>query len=139
MSSCDEKTALLASQQGHQQSQHIIVVPSSHPKDYGPIFTTADYSFGLTLEELLPFALDPWWQSVRRLCSFCLGFVFLLTLCAALALAHSNNDGCRSNRAISTTGTTNNTTFPFPLPLPSTFSPPVALASNGTQLLLSSL
>ncbi|XP_026844690.1 uncharacterized protein LOC113565771 [Drosophila persimilis] len=139
--SCDEKTALLASQQGHQQRQHIIVLPRD-PKDYEPIFTTADYSYGLTLEELLPFALDPWWQSVRRLCSFCLGFIFLLTLFAALVLAHSN-DGCRSNRAISTTvsgpgsGTTNNITFPFSSP--STFPPPVALASNGTQLLLASL
>ncbi|SPP87765.1 uncharacterized protein LOC117589503 [Drosophila guanche] len=131
--SCDERTALLASQQGHQQ-QHIIVVPKD-PKDYEPIFTTADYSFGLTLDELLPFALDPWWQSVRRLCSFCLGFIFLLTLCTALVLAHHSNDGCRSNRAISTTGTTTNNATAYPFPL----SGPVALASNGTQLLLASL
>ncbi|EDW24705.1 GL24292 [Drosophila persimilis] len=113
----------------------------SHPLR-GPEHQHTSYSYGLTLEELLPFALDPWWQSVRRLCSFCLGFIFLLTLFAALVLAHSN-DGCRSNRAISTTvsgpgsGTTNNITFPFSSP--STFPPPVALASNGTQLLLASL
>jgi len=44
--SCNEKTALLATQQGHQQrqQQHIIVVPATgkDPKDYEPIFTTAE-------------------------------------------------------------------------------------------------
>jgi len=41
--SCNEKTALLATQQG-QQHQHIIVVPATRkdPKDYEPIFTTAE-------------------------------------------------------------------------------------------------
>jgi len=42
--SCNEKTALLATQQGHHQQQHIIVVPATRkdPKDYEPIFTTAE-------------------------------------------------------------------------------------------------
>ncbi|XP_017074667.1 uncharacterized protein LOC108110203 [Drosophila eugracilis] len=129
--SCNEKTALLAtSQQGHQQrqQQHIIVVPGMRkdPKDYEPIFTTAEYSYGLTLEELLPFALDPWWQNVRRLSCGVLGLAFLLTLIAGLAMAYSGSV-CQSNRAISGNFTTTTT------------GTPLALAFNGTQLLMGSL
>jgi len=49
--SCDERTALLATQlqrgqrgpQQEQQQQHIIVVPlGKDPKDYEPVFTTAE-------------------------------------------------------------------------------------------------
>ncbi|KAH8278920.1 hypothetical protein KR018_011056 [Drosophila ironensis] len=135
--SCNEKTALLAKQQGHrhlEQKQHIIVVPSSprkHSEDYGPIYTTAEFSYGLTLEELLPFALDPWWQKVRRLCLGGLGLAFLLTLIAGLALAYSSNV-CQQSRAISGNATAPSATLPTPL----------ALASNDsmtTQLLLASL
>ncbi|KAH8265607.1 hypothetical protein KR038_011604 [Drosophila bunnanda] len=121
--SCNEKTALLATQQGHQQQQqHIIVVPATRkgPKDYEPIFTTADYSYGLTLDELLPFALDPWWQNVRRLCCGGLGLAFLLTLIAALAVAYSDSV-CPQNRAISGNITTT-----------TTLSTPLALASYGS-------
>ncbi|XP_017056865.1 uncharacterized protein LOC108098468 [Drosophila ficusphila] len=124
--SCNEKTALLATQQGHQQrQQHIIVVPASgkDPKDYEPIFTTADYSYGLTLEELLPFAQDPWWQSVRRFSCVVLGLAFLLTLIAGLVLAYSGTV-CRPDIAISGN---------------STVATPLSLVSNGTQLLMASL
>ncbi|KAH8343779.1 hypothetical protein KR059_008652 [Drosophila kikkawai] len=119
--SCNEKTALLASQQGHQQ-QHIIVVPATRkgPKDYEPIFTTADYSYGLTLDELLPFALDPWWQNVRRLCCGGLGLVFLLTLIAGLALAYFDTV-CPQNRVIRGNITTT-----------TTLSTPLALVSYGS-------
>ncbi|XP_017118627.1 uncharacterized protein LOC108140418 [Drosophila elegans] len=122
--SCNEKTALLATQQGHQQ-QHIIVVPVTRKE---PILTTADYSYGLTLEELLPFALDPWWQNVRRLSCGVLGLAFLLTLIAALSLAYSGSRSvCEANRAISGNSTT------------ATLATPLALLSNGTQLLMASL
>ncbi|XP_016953753.1 uncharacterized protein LOC108027055 [Drosophila biarmipes] len=126
--SCNEKTALLATQQGHQQQQHIIVVPATwkDPKDYEPIFTTADYSYGLTLEELLPFAADPWWQSVRRFSCGVLGLAFLLTLIAGLVMAHSGSV-CQPNRAISGNSTA------------ATMATPLSLVSNGTQLLMASL
>ncbi|XP_034486403.1 uncharacterized protein LOC117790901 [Drosophila innubila] len=133
--SCDERTALLATQlqQGQrgqhqqqlqqQQQQHIIVVPlGKDPKDYEPVFTTADHSYGLTLEELLPFALDPWWQKVRRLSIGCLWLIFLLTLLAAVTLAYFHDDAiaCRPIRVITTT-------------LPT----PLALVNNGSLLLSS--
>ncbi|EDW96205.1 uncharacterized protein LOC6535877 [Drosophila yakuba] len=127
--SCNEKTALLASQQGHQkrQQQHIIVVPATEKdsKDYEPIFTTADYSYGLTLEELLPFALDPWWQTVRRLSCGVLGLTFLLTLIAGLVMAFSGRV-CQPNRAISENATM------------TTMATPLSLALNGSQLLMAS-
>ncbi|KAH8323004.1 hypothetical protein KR074_002586 [Drosophila pseudoananassae] len=136
--SCNEKTALLATQPGHhhQQQQHIIVLPSARkdPGDYEPIHTTADYSYGLTLEELLPFALDPWWQKVRRLCLGGLGLAFLLTLIAGVALAYSGN-ACQTNRAIS--GNATATTLPAPLAL--TTNGTTASFSSTTQLLLTSL
>ncbi|KAL7727168.1 hypothetical protein ACLKA6_013918 [Drosophila palustris] len=125
--SCDERTALLSTQlqRGQQQhQQHIIVVPLGKDlKDYEPVFTTADHSYGLTLEELLPFALDPWWQRVRHLSMACLWLIFLLTLLAAIALAYFHDDAiaCRPIRVITTT-------------LP---PPPLALANNGTLLLAS--
>ncbi|XP_060648390.1 uncharacterized protein LOC132786029 [Drosophila nasuta] len=123
--SCDERTALLATQlQRGQQQHHIIVVPlGKDPKDYEPVFTNADHSYGLTLEELLPFAKDPWWQNVRRLSTACLWLTFLLTLFAAIAMAYFHDDAavvCRPNRVITTT-------LP-PLSL--------ALANNSTATLL---
>ncbi|XP_016983694.1 uncharacterized protein LOC108047844 [Drosophila rhopaloa] len=127
--SCNERTALLATQQGHQQQQqHIIVVPATRkdPKDYEPIFTTADYSYGLTLEELLPFALDPWWQNVRRLSCGILGLAFLVTLIAGLSLAYAGSV-CQPNRAISGNSTA------------TTLTTPLSLFSNDTQLLMASL
>ncbi|KAH8360245.1 hypothetical protein KR093_011469 [Drosophila rubida] len=128
--SSDERTALLAAQQlqrarGQQeQQQHIIVVPLGRdPKDYEPVFTTADHSYGLTLDELLPFAADPWWQKVRRLSTACLWLTFLLTLLAAIAMAYFHDNVavvCRPNRVITTT------------------LPPLSLAlANNTTLLLS--
>ncbi|EDW59115.1 uncharacterized protein [Drosophila virilis] len=123
--SCDERTALLAT--GHQRGQRkephdIIVVAGKDPKDFEPLFTTADFSYGLTLEELLPFGLDPWWQKVRRLCFACLWLTFMLTLLASLCLAyyHDNVAACRTTEVLATT-----------------LSPPatLALATNGTLLL----
>lgn len=68
---------------------------------------SSSYSYGLTLEELLPFAADPWWQFVRRLCFASLWLTFLLTLLASLTLAYIQHDetlmACRSNRVITTT------------------------------------
>ncbi|EDW16839.1 uncharacterized protein LOC6575366 [Drosophila mojavensis] len=129
--SCNERTALLAAQQQqqHQQQQqqqepHIILVPNKEAKDYEPVFTIADYSYGLSLEELLPFGWDPWWQKARRLCSVCLWLAFVLTLFSALALAYYHDTAtiCPAVR----------------LPaLPPTPAPPatLALATNGTLLL----
>ncbi|XP_030371274.1 uncharacterized protein LOC115621707 [Scaptodrosophila lebanonensis] len=126
--SCDEKTALLG-----QQAQIIIAVPTvlGHPKDYEPIFSTADYSHGLTLEELLPYTSDPWWQSVRRLCFGCLWLAFLLTLVAACTLAYL--DSGSSCRPIIPT-----TTMQTRLLLSSSATPSPVLSyagSNGTLLL----
>ncbi|EDV94532.1 uncharacterized protein LOC6567573 [Drosophila grimshawi] len=131
--SCDESTALLSTrkqiqtqqqqlQQGHHQEAHIIVVPlGKDPKDYEPIFTTADYSYGLSLEELLPFGRDPWWQKVRRLCFGCLWLTFTLTLLASLYLAYFHDDAiiCRQNK----------------LMIATTVPPPLALVSNVTLLM----
>ncbi|KAH8382785.1 hypothetical protein KR009_005234 [Drosophila setifemur] len=131
---CDEKTALLATQQGHRHQQHIIVVPATRKdaKDYEPIYTTADYSYGLTLEELLPFAQDPWWQNARRLCFGGLGLLFLLTLISALALAYSGNV-CQPNGAISGNGANATQTLPTALSLTLT-------STNATaQMLMASL
>ncbi|XP_068157074.1 uncharacterized protein [Drosophila tropicalis] len=130
--SCDEKTALLAKERGHQQHISIVVMPAPRkdPKDYEPIFTTADYSYGLSLEELLPFTLDPWWQNVRRLCFVCLWLTMVLTLLAAISIAyfHDANAVCRAN-ATTTTNLPTSTSSP-----PSAF----ALTANGTQLLWAS-
>ncbi|XP_017857093.1 PREDICTED: uncharacterized protein LOC108609828 [Drosophila arizonae] len=131
--SCTERTALLAvqQQQQHQQQQqkqqqepHIILVPNKEAKDYEPVFTIADFSYGLSLEELLPFGWDPWWQKARRLCSVCLWLVFVLTLFAALALAY-NHDTATICPAVR---------LPAAAPTP---APPatLALATNGTLLL----
>ncbi|EDW81230.1 uncharacterized protein Dwil_GK11952 [Drosophila willistoni] len=130
--SCDEKTALLAKERGHQQHISIVVMPASRkdPKDYEPIFTTADYSYGLSLEELLPFTLDPWWQNVRRLCFVCLWLTMVLTLLAAISIAYFHDAAavCRAN-ATTTTNLPTSTSSP-----PSAF----ALTANGTQLLWAS-
>jgi len=85
------------------------------------------YSYGLTLEELLPFALDPWWQAVRRLSCGLLGLTFLLTLIAGLVMAYSDSV-CLPNRAISRNATTT-----------TTMATPLSLALNGSQLLMASL
>lgn len=86
----------------------------------------SSYSYGLSLEELLPFAADPWWQFVRRLCFASLWLTILLTLLASLTLAYIQHDetllACRSNRVITTT---------LPLPLP-TVSLPDASPGNAT-------
>ncbi|XP_023176832.2 uncharacterized protein LOC111603476 [Drosophila hydei] len=128
--SCNERTALLAAQQPQQQQQqqqqepHIILLPNKEARDYEPVFTTADYSYGLSLEELLPFSWDPWWQKARRLCFACFWLTFTLTLLAALALAYypDTASSCRPARLLATTMTT---------PAPAT----LALATNGTLLL----
>ncbi|ALC47778.1 CG5697 [Drosophila busckii] len=135
--SCNERTALLATQtqQGQlnpqqreqQQQQHIIAMPTGKAaKDYEPIYTTADHSYGLTLEELLPFSLDPWWQTTRRLCVGCLWLTFVLTLLASMALAytHAASPSCSPNTIVPTTLK----------PLPTS----LALTANATTLLLAS-
>ncbi|XP_037952725.1 uncharacterized protein LOC119684936 [Teleopsis dalmanni] len=84
--SADEKTTLLHYNDfgACHHGNHVVHIP----KDYEPIFSIDDFCCGLTLEELLPYKDDPWWQKVRRtlFCTFWL--ILLLTFFTACLLSY---------------------------------------------------
>lgn len=68
------------------------------------------FSASLSLEELLPFIDDPWWQKLRRtlFCTFCL--VFWLILFTGCTLAYmERNKQCVISIASATTPTNTST------------------------------
>ncbi|XP_049303177.1 uncharacterized protein LOC109579805 [Bactrocera dorsalis] len=82
-------------QKQHQlksQSHYIDVLDKPLYNGYTSILGEHDFSAGLTLEELLPFIDDPWWQKLRRtlFCTFCLVFWLILFTGCTLAYMERN-------------------------------------------------
>ncbi|CAD6992609.1 uncharacterized protein LOC101457649 [Ceratitis capitata] len=104
MSPPNENTRLLGnctaknSSNGHvppqtkENSYYIDVMEKPLYNGYAPLLEDGDFSASLSLEELLPFVDDPWWQKLRRtlFCTFWL--VFWLILITACTLAYMQND-----------------------------------------------
>ncbi|XP_053945861.1 uncharacterized protein LOC128855182 [Anastrepha ludens] len=78
------------SQQGYSHCIDVLEKPLYD--GYALIHAEDDFSAGLSLEELLPFVDDPWWQKLRRtiFCTFCL--VFWLILITACTMAYMQID-----------------------------------------------
>ncbi|XP_014087957.2 uncharacterized protein [Bactrocera oleae] len=120
-----ESTALLSKEQlksnsynnGHypkhkskSHSHYIDVLEKPLYNDYASILAEDDFSASLSLEELLPFIDDPWWQKLRRtlFCTFCL--VFWLILFTGCTLAYmERNKQCVISIASATTPTNTST------------------------------
>ncbi|XP_036324274.1 uncharacterized protein LOC118737687 [Rhagoletis pomonella] len=82
-------------QQPKQQngySHYIDVLDKPLYNAYTPVLAELDFSAGLSLQELLPFVDDPWWQKLRRTLFGTCVLVFWLILFTACTLAYMQHD-----------------------------------------------
>ncbi|XP_011189125.2 uncharacterized protein LOC105216365 [Zeugodacus cucurbitae] len=96
--------------QSKSHSHYVDVLEKPLYNGYASIFAEDDFSASLTLEELLPFIDDPWWQKLRRtlFCTFCL--VFWLILFTGCTLAYmERNKRCGISITSATTPTSTST------------------------------
>lgn len=98
----------LMQHQSKSHSHYIDVLEKPLYNGYASILAEDDSSAYLTLEELLPFIDDPWWQKLRRtlFCTFCLVFwLILFTACTLAYMEHSTQCGISMANATTPTGT----------------------------------
>ncbi|XP_018784283.1 PREDICTED: uncharacterized protein LOC108966022 isoform X2 [Bactrocera latifrons] len=95
-------------EQSKSQSHYIEVVEKPIYNGYTTILGEEDFSASLTLEELLPFINDSWWQKLRRtlFCTFCLVFwLILFTGCMLAYMERNKQCGILIARATTPTNT----------------------------------
>ncbi|KAM7361944.1 uncharacterized protein ACRADG_012804 [Cochliomyia hominivorax] len=68
-------------------NNHVVYI-NKDASEYEPIFCINEYSYALTLDELLPYKLDPWWQNLRRILFLTTWLIVLVTFLTGCLLAY---------------------------------------------------
>ncbi|XP_023295333.2 ELMO domain-containing protein F [Lucilia cuprina] len=80
-------TVVVGGYHAMDDKNHIVYV-NKDASEYEPIFCINDYTSSLTLDELLPYQLDPWWQNLRSILFLIFWLTLLLTFLTACLLSY---------------------------------------------------
>ncbi|XP_037820763.1 uncharacterized protein LOC119609850 [Lucilia sericata] len=81
------ETVVVGGYHAMDDKNHIVYV-TKDASEYESIFCINDYTSSLTLDELLPYQLDPWWQNLRSIMFLIFWLTLLLTFLTACLLSY---------------------------------------------------
>ncbi|XP_065360599.1 uncharacterized protein LOC135954376 [Calliphora vicina] len=127
-------------------NNHIVYV-NKEASEYEPIFCINDYTSSLTLDELLPYQLDPWWQNLRNILFLIFWLTLLLTFLTACLLSYLQSGHISCNMlqkqmltsAVEVTTSSNNSLLAATTKLPTTIAHALSTELLGGTLSLTTM